>query len=336
MIGALTQAKLEMFLSDELGVTNYEAIVNIHHDFENQCFKVIQWAEGGGRLRTLCSACQSNANTSGNARLQEIVREILAADRALPQVVHDGHVFFIGPRPFLNREDLQTRLPTFAAGTGLERVLLVSGKEATGKSYSVYLISQRANGARFELVEIPKFNREVEAADLVARIWGAFWPNEQIYRFDDLGQQARDANWYSEQLLMRMKGLAEPTWLFIDGFNTATLSPTALDPLVRLCYAIEINQCRNLWLALVGLRPDQLGSNYATVVEADEAKGLTKKDIAKFLQAFAASAGKPLSENAIRNHATELYAELGNPISHKGWRDFRLLLRDKCRKIRAR
>jgi hypothetical protein len=241
----------------------------------------------------------------------------------------------IGERPFLNRDGLRLRLESFLNGSGLKRILVVCGDVATGKSYSAHLISHDAGSLKFVYAKLPRINEgEFEASHIAIAICDRLWPDAPLWRFDDLGQEARDAKWYGDRLVGRLEKLDSETLLFLDGFNAAPLSEAATELLVRLCRAIETNECRNVWLALVGLGVEQLGSEYDAVVQPDLASPPQKSDIVEFLTAVSAQFGKPVDSRTIEAAAEELASALGDKPSHVRWKEFNRLLPQKCNAIR--
>jgi hypothetical protein len=339
LIGAVTYDGLEIVMSDKMNITSLSTIVRALVTYELQCHDLILWAERGGQLEALCRAFQTHPKTAGNMALEAITTELLqagngtAAGGAAP-----GRKMILNRRPFLDRSSLWTSLQTFSAGADtLDRLLVVSGPEASGKSYSQVLMSAAAAGAaKFVLVEVsPPREGELDATGLATAIADRLWTDSPMRHFDDFGQQARDAKWYGDRLVARLAGLDSPMWLTIDGLNTVQPGPSAIDLLTRLCRAIEFGECPKLWLAIIGLEASRLGPSFETVVAEERAKGPTDDDIAEFVRTFAQQFGRPIDDPAVQRHTADLRTALGAKLSHAGWTEFHRLLAEKCRTIKA-
>jgi hypothetical protein len=339
LYGNVQYDTLELLLSDEFGVTRLLNVVRATVSYEAQCHDLVLWVEGAGQLETFCRALQRYEKTKDNLVLQAVVTavlESLRATAAAPPGSAPGRQLLLNRRPFLNRQTLWTKLGSFAAGSGADRLLLVRGEEASGKSYSEYLISYFAapSNAAFVSVDAPAVAQgELEAPPLAARIAARFGGEATGGPIDDLSQAARQGKWHEETLIPRLANLRQPTWLMIDGLNKVPLGRSALDLLIRLCRAVELNECPELWLILVGLNGPELGSRYDGFIPDDEACAPKVEDVKEFIRVVATSAGKQVGPEALDEYATELCTTLGAKPSHASWTAFHRRLADKCRKI---
>jgi hypothetical protein len=319
-----------LFLSDQLGIANFRSIVP-ETSFESQCQAFIIRQESEAKLEHLCIELRDwRASVPG---LVDIAIEILGA---MKPVAGPGgrQSLMIGQRPFLNREDLRGKLTSFVEGSRLERVLVIQGKAATGKSYSRHLISHSAR-MQFAAAELPAIREgEYEASHIANAISVRLWPDERLERFDDLGQQARDDKWYGDRLVARLARLTESTLLFIDGFNLARLSEGAAELLIRLCRAVENGECKNLWLVFVGLEAERLGSEYEGIVDPEQACPPAKTHIEDFLKSIPRRSGRTVDAVETEAAAARLAAVLGPEPTHATWAEFSRQLMQECKKIR--
>jgi hypothetical protein len=332
IVAAFDRDAFSMFASDKLGIADFRSQVP-DTGFESQCHAFILLTERQGTLERLCIELKdARANKPG---LVAVVSEILLTMSAQAAGQTHRHALMVGGRPFLNRRALRSKLTSFVEGYGLERLLFISGETATGKSYSRHLLSRSASGMMFASVELPAITHgEFEPAHLAGAICSRLWPDCQLDRFDDFGQQARDARWYGDRLVARLTQLGKPMLLFIDGFNAAPLSEGAADLTVRLCRAVENNECPNLWLALIGLEIERLGAEYDGLVEPELACPPDESDIEEFLQEVNEKSGNAVDASEIKPHSAALAAILGAKPTHTRWIDFTRQLMQTCKRIR--
>lgn len=321
-----------LFVSDRLQVHNFRSVVP-ETDFENQCQAFILLMTNDGKLDRLCIELRdARGNIPG---LVTITSEILAAMNAATPGTGQRHSLMIGQRPFLNRDSLRRRLVTFVEGNGLDRVLIIEGQEATGKSYSRHLISHGAS-MEFASVELPAIvGGEYEASHVASAVCVRLWPEDPLDRFDDLGQSARDSKWYGDRVVARLSRLPVPTLLFIDGFNTAPLAKGASDLLIRFCRAVENCECRNLWLVFVGLDAGCLGPEYEDIVEPEKACPPAQAHIEDFLRNIPPRSGQAVDPAKIAADAMQLAGVLGTKPTHATWAEFSRQLTRTSKTIRS-
>ncbi|MHB8268820.1 hypothetical protein [Bradyrhizobium sp.] len=321
-----------LFVSDHLDLDFFQLVAP--GPFENQCQEFILRMEKQGALDRLC--LELKQARSDKPDLVLVVSEIADALAKLVGSLATKAPLMIGGRPFLDREDLRSKLTGFIEGNGLQRVLAVCGETASGKSYSAHLISRSASGIRFVSAELPAITQSAfEASHIAVTIWERFWPDDALHRFDDLGQQTRDAKWYGDRLLARLGKLDDDTLLFLDGFNTAPLSKTAAELLTRLCRAVELGECASLWLVLIGLDAAQLGPEYDGIIASELAKAPAESDIADFLTEVTVQSARPVDPAKIKTDAIRLAAILGNKPTHALWVEFNRELLLACKAIRG-
>lgn len=341
MLAAFDPNALSLFLEDWLDISLANA-VQAGDPFEAQCQKLIKWAESVGKIDELYRAFQQHHTNPG---LNMVVIGILATKTT--STAPEGEAarpFLINKRPVLNRQGLWERLKVFAAGNkAIDRILIVTGEAATGKTYSQWMISHvfapHRQSYSFALVDLTQgTDAEVDGVTLAERISDRLWPQEiangTMKRFDDLAQPARETRNIGDLLVGRLTALQKPTWILIDGLNAVRIGKTAVDLLVRLCHAIEIGECSQLWLILIGMKPDQFGPEVALYVPFDKTSRPNRQDIEEFLVWFVTDISRAEAAVALGNHIDQLDATLPAQPTHDAWIAFHQALVEKCQGIR--
>jgi hypothetical protein len=284
-------------------------------------------------LARLCTELRRARPAS--ADLVNVIDEILADMAQYPAVKGARNTFLVGGRLFLNRKALRDRLELFARGSGIERMLVVSGDLASGKSHSSILITHQVDSAKPIAIDLPATAQgELEAEDVAGAITSRIWPAPLPTHFDDLRQRTRDSKLVGDELVQRLSTLDEPTLLVIDRFDSAHLSPFAKDLLIRLCRAVELRECPNLWLVLIGLDVADLAPNYDSVIEPDQAGPPNVDDIAEFLVSVTERGKNLLAGVDVRPDADSLAGILGNKPTYDSWRAFERELKAVSTKLR--
>lgn len=187
---------------------------------------------------------------------------------------------FVAGRLFINRDRLWSQVQDFAEDSeGAKRILLIEGEPGTGKSHSGHLIGQWArNRARYIPIDLAKSTApEASITELTlpiaTRLRLALNQN-----FDDLAQESRDVLRAGELLVAALQelervsregGEPEPWWIAVDGLNATRVGPPVIDLIIRLVQAIDQSECNNLWLVLIGLKPELLTGGLPEIVRRD-------------------------------------------------------------------
>ncbi|MER8569006.1 hypothetical protein NKH85_12490 [Mesorhizobium sp. M0924] len=212
-----------------------------------------------------------------NQPLRDMAAALLAA--ALPpQEAH--RPCFVNGRLFINRDSLWGAIAAFPASQGAQRILLVDGDPGTGKSYSAQLVSQSSSHTRARYIPIdlarstaPEAGLGELTAPLAVRLELAL-----KQKFDDLAQEARDVLRAGERLVAALQEreqsaqagtVPEPWWILVDGLNLPRVGPGIIDLVLRLVQAIDQGECNNVWLVLIGLKPERLTGALPQLVRVD-------------------------------------------------------------------
>jgi hypothetical protein len=338
------QDALSLFVEDHLDVDPTK-VVPTADSFEVHCQKLIKWLESQGKIDAFCHAIQIH---HPNPKLKLTATEIMAVTAGSMNVRNEHtRPFLINNRLLLNRKELWEKLKVFAAGnSNIDRVLIVTGDTATGKTYSQYLISHiflpKREDCQFTLIDLKQSTApELDGMALAQWISDRSWPMEtaegKLQRFDDLAQAPRQMKNIGELLVERLTVLKKPTWLLIDGLNTVRVDKSAISLLVRLCHAIELSECPNLWLILIGIDPEHSDhSEFQSLgnLIVDKASRPELKDIKDYLTWFVTDLGGTLPTKTLEKYANQLDAMLSTQLTHDSWRVFHAELINKCQGIR--
>jgi hypothetical protein len=316
---AITRDAFVLFASDKLDIPDFKSMVaEAGFELQLQEFLIIYEVDGLARLCNELRLFRPRA-----AKLVKVVDEILKGMAAYSETTGSKNAFIVGGRLFLDREDLRDRIDVFAGGSGIERLLVVSGEPASGKSHSSILITHGVDAAKPVAVDLPATAQgEFTAEDVAGAITARIWPARLSSHFDDLKQQARDGKLVGDELVQRLSTLDEPTLLVVDRFDSARLAPAAKELLIRLCRALELRECPHLWLVLIGLDVADLAPSYDSVVEPDLARAPGADDIAEFLVSVAERGGKSLETGDVKPDADNLVNILGPKPTYDSWRAF--------------
>lgn len=319
ILNVISRDDFVLFASDKLDIRNFTSMV-ADRRFELQLHEFIGIYEVDG-LSRLCNELKLFRPNS--AKLMSVVDEILKGMAAYSETTGSKNAFIVGGRLFLDREDLRHRMDAFAGGSGIDRLLVVSGDPASGKSHSSILITHEVDATKPVAVDLPATAQgELTAEDVAGAIIARIWPAPLSSHFDDLKQQARDSKLIGDELVQRLSTLDEPTLLVVDRFDSARLAPAAKELLIRLCRALELRECPQLWLVLIGLDIADLAPNYDSVVEPDLACPPGAGDIAEFLVSIAERGGKSLGTEDVRPDANNLVNILGPKPTYDSWKAF--------------
>jgi hypothetical protein len=332
IVAKFTRETFLLFANDKLEVKDYRSKVR-EAGFEVQVHEFLVYYEAVD-LVLLCE--QLKLARPRDADVATIVSDVLTTLSAYAGAKGNKKSFLVGGRLFLNREELRDRMDQFAGGAGLERLLIISGEKATGKSHSSVLITHHVDApVKVFAVDLPATAEgELEANVISHAITIQMWSNPEPRGFDDLKQDARDGKLIGDDLVRRLSTLPEQTLLLVDNFGATRLSPRAKDLLIRLCRALERRECPNLWLVLIGLDVLDLAPNYDGIVEPDYACPPDVDDIADFLIAIAAPAGKNLSIGDVRSEAIRIAGILGAKPTYESWKVFERELKQVSAKLK--
>ena len=320
IVDSMSREDFAIFASDHLEIKNFRSEVGEGARFDVQLQDFLLSFEKTD-LAKLCTELRHARAASAN--LVSVVNEILEAISTYSETRGDKNAFLVGGRLFLNRKDLRDRIDPFAGGSGIERLLVVSGDLASGKSHSSILITHQVDSTKPIAVDLPATAQgELDAVDVAGAITSRIWPAPTSAHFDDLRQQARDSKLVGDELVQRLSTLDEPTLLVVDRFDDARLSPTAKDLLIRLCRAVELRECPNLWLVLIGLDVADLAPNYDGVIEPNHACPPNADDIAEFLVSMAERGGKVRTKSDLQPDADKLVNTLGLQPTYASWKAF--------------
>ncbi|MFN2141835.1 MAG: hypothetical protein ACK2U5_15210 [Candidatus Promineifilaceae bacterium] len=193
--------------------------------------------------------------TEGNAALRNLATLLLEPDY-VPTVENDFYsAISLGETAFIGRDGLRREIRNFTnEGVYSTRVLVVSGSDPCGKSYTYCYLKHLADkvGAEFaDPLNVRQRNPTTrEFFEAVGRKLRLNMKETDFPEAEDDPQEAKV--WpYSDWLDGQIDTLEEPRWLTIDELNHPEVGRPALEAAFELARLAESKQ-KNLWVALLG------------------------------------------------------------------------------------
>ena len=189
---------------------------------------------------------------ANNARLRQVARELLTPTYYSPNGdVHDA--ILLGKTAFVARDELRKSLRQFTNfSPATTRVLIVSGDEPGGKSYSWKFLRHLAGAFGFYAVTLRLKGTSYTPRQLFEQVYLLLGLDPAtIPQLTDDPQQAR-----IDSLLNAFKGkfssLTKRYWLVIDDINDPSVTPAIRETLHGIASSVEDLRPENLWVALIG------------------------------------------------------------------------------------
>ncbi len=246
-----------------------------------------------------------------NARLRDVASELLRPTYYSPNGdVHDA--ILLGKTVFVARDDLRKCLRQFTNfSISTTRVLVVSGDEPGGKSYSWLFLRHLAAEFGFSAVTLRLKGTSYTPRQLFEQVYLVLGLNpKDIPKLTDDPQQAR-----IDSFLNAFKGkfnsLTKPYWLVVDDINDPSVTPEIRETLHGIASTVEDLRPENLWVALIGyntpitptLNPDW------REVAVDHAEFPSPEMVAKHFALVAARSEVPLTPERAQEIANLLFSK---------------------------
>lgn len=246
----------------------------------------------------------------GNAPLKAVVADLLAPGFFPP--AGDPHdAILLGRTAFVDRDDLRARLREFTNPSAYTtRVLVVSGNEPCGKSYTweflrhLAWVTVGAKAQRLRLRGTGYTPRQlVEETFALLRLDKSGLPP-----MTDDPQLAR-----IEPLITEFKGQlatmgGQRYWLVIDDLNDASVLPAAAETALALAQAVEENKPDQLWIALLGYNAPITDSELRHVAK-DDPRFPDPDGVAEYFRRIADGSAKPLTPERALEIATVMFGK---------------------------
>ncbi len=245
---------------------------------------------------------------SGNAIVRDMVTKLLTPAYLLPE---DGELeaIVLGREAFIGRNELRNAIGPFTTPSPYTtRVLIVTGEEPGGKSYSwgylrhlafstagavpYYLRLKDTGYTPWELVEAALTLLGLDAQGLPKMT-----DNPQPARIDRL------INWVKREI----PKLERRFWLVIDDLNDASVALETREAAYALaCCAEEVRM--DLWVVLLGYN-QPITANSLGYIAQEEARFPDVELVAHHLERLARSSPSPLQPSQAREYATLLFSK---------------------------
>jgi hypothetical protein len=285
-----SKPELDLFLQDQAEVPNIDLVAL------------------GDNLRIIIAAICTKANKEGwieyivgglvhQFPLKEEVKTFAAKVAPLERqagraVVEAYDACFLNGRPFIDRTNLRALLRELKGETPLKkpRILVVRGKEKTGKSHSLNLIKYVAKSFGYEsvyvdLLTLPVRNRR----DLTPDAIGASIARQM--KLKDMPQPGNEqlSRWpaaFFSWLAGELRDDEREWWIVIDGFTSVKVSQDVHDFIDDLAGSIEkldpLDGCRVVLISY----DDTLLANYDLIMERDDTEFIEESHLSLFFAQF--------------------------------------------------
>ncbi|SDZ20432.1 hypothetical protein SAMN05660209_05021 [Geodermatophilus africanus] len=267
----------------------YERITVEHYTLEENVAAVIRDAETRDWLPHLVSKARELVPDPAFQRLLQELHPLVPA-----AAISDFQVTRLtGSYVLIDRAILRAKLEILSQPLG-KRILVVTGGDKTGKSYSVQLISYlHLRRSQFKLVpiDLEAYKRLLGPERLIEPIDLAKDLVQKLQYQVEIPDPPSDAQWASWVLdfcnVLEAEALNDPErrWIVIDAFNSVPVTQPTFDLIKELAIRVSTNLTRYR-LVLLGYKESFHRVVYPTLAE-EQIEAIGKRQLAEFfVQAF--------------------------------------------------
>jgi hypothetical protein len=311
-------SELRRFLLEECGKQINEKS-NASVGLAENISVAIQWAESEGWLDDLLAKLQQHPNLTVRS-MAEIIAGNFEARRPIffEQVSLDplSALFIAREECFIGRDNLRDSLRALKSDVERKRVLIITGQQACGKSYSYQLLRMLDSLSPSNIVVRIDFKRfrEGALADRYRDIIGEINTRLDV-PYDRIPEHNEsETRWFELAIrkfdnVVRERG--KKLWLVFDHIRTANgVEPNIADALTKVAtYATDDSQ--RLRIVLIDLDPaDLLWERKSSRVKIDYAELPSKADIEAFLQSANLAAKANLQGTELADAADKIVSSL--------------------------
>ena len=224
--------------------------------------------------------------------------------------VEPHRTWFVGGRPFVNRDGLRMALATLDNATDdANSVLVIEGGTRTGKTHGIRLAAYCAPRARFNGFDLAEWGAdEITVTTLAQAIVPKGTGLPPVDPTKEAAAVMPTFSWIKGQLMGTRQ------WIIIDHCNRTNLSSAAESLLFLLASHIEKGFLPGVRLVLADVQRARLPESLKTDSRYDRADLPDRKAVRTWCRTLAAHVGKPLDDAAVEQHVTSvLGAETPNP-----------------------
>lgn len=264
MLQALNRASLRRLLRFELE-RDLDEIASAQLNDQDAVFELLNTANRNRWIEELLEALKDSV--PGNQMLQSAIEEIQAAYATLPPGAGgDPHTAcLIGRHVLINRDDLRNHMRRFTTAQQFDpRIIVVTGPDASGKTYTRELITYLATHFDLkspifaELGEWP--GGSCSPDDLMDSIVTQMGFDPHDMPIDDEAQGARRAIKLKNWFVGRTRDFTDEQWIVLDDLDHPGVPTQTLDLVELLALAVVKNAIPHLRMILLGyerpIRPD--------------------------------------------------------------------------------
>ncbi|MFP3604669.1 hypothetical protein [Paraburkholderia sp. SIMBA_053] len=286
------------------GVRNgtWARVVPIERPYRASFLAIVNYAEINSWLRDLVQSL-----VDAFAPRLEFARVLAEIDRAAtPRTVANpfDEVLLEADRPFVNRRALRNQLLDLMSPAG-SSVLLIDGKEQTGKTFSYYLINHVAPTRgyivnKFKMTALPK--PDELAADILWRL-GAERP------LPSQGQESAErwAEKLADTVARAIEERKSPRLLLFDEFSDTPLPDGTESLIIRL--ATYADEELRPYLRVVAMRfRAALPVDLDDVTLRDDAQPFTTTDMVSVVMQVASARKWDVTEQVVKDRIDEFHA----------------------------
>jgi hypothetical protein len=288
--------------------------ITLAGDLRQKTFDLVEYANGHGKARELVGAMSEHPNRDVRAIAAQIMKEW---DDQRPMAWYSTddpfRSYFLGPRPFVDRNELRSHLRDLISPHG-NRVLIVTGPPFCGKSYSYNFI-------RYLRVELGSFKPILvdfrdwippsvcRPADLVESIAAMMHiqadlvvnPHEQ-----DESLAVLMRNW----LIKHMPDEGDPLLLVFDSLDQISLRPDTLELIESLALAAINEQLPRTRMILLGYADDRPTLQLPAGVAREEIGEIGEKQLCEFFEEVAKHAKRRIKGITVHRAVQRVLADL--------------------------
>ncbi len=255
-----------------------------------------------------------------------VIKAALVAENVVPTAADPfDEVLLDGGRPFVNRRSLRRALLTLV-DTGGDRVLLVDGKEKTGKSFSFYLVNHvvTRNGFRAHLFDLSKSPSPIQLAeDVMQRLPVAVPLSEQ-----GLESAQRWAEKLAGDIAKAVTTSNVARFFVFDNFpDSLPEDDPTISLIARLATYADQDLRPLLRVVLVRFPSDKLSSDLEDVAPRDEVQPFTPTDMVQALMQVANARKWGITEAVAKDKIDEFEAKKAQTLRDR-FRFLHSLLRE--------
>lgn len=248
-----------------------------------------------------------------NATLKNAIAQLLKPTFYAPNGENDPYkAIVLGRAAFIARDRLRKSLrKDFDLPTPLStRVLIVSGNEPGGKSYSWEFLHHLARSLGAEPQRLRLKRTSYTPRDFFEQVYRLLGWGEKTKTIPDLKDDPQLAR--IDPLINAFKGeldtLKKRYWLVVDDLNEPSVTKAVREAALELARTVEENKPENLWVVLLGYN-DPVDDSELRFIAKDDAEFPSQDSIAEHLELVSRISPNPLKPERAKEIVSVLFSK---------------------------